>query len=251
MRADELEEYYGAAERWSADRQRSGERSRRLAWIAASVAAAIALLEAVALVAIIPLQREVPYTLLVDRQTGHVEALRPLEEQRLTADAALTRSFLVQYVTARESFDRNTLQENYRRVGLMSAEEARERYLAQMRAGNPGNPLASLPPGGTIDVRIRSVSSLSPNTALVRFDTIQSHRAAQSQQAQNWAAIIRYRYSEAGMSAADRLVNPLGFQVVRYRRDAETLPEVLQALPPAPAAAAPNVRAERTNGVAP
>ena len=32
------------------------------------------------------------------------------------------------------------------------------------------------------------------------------------------------------MSEADRLTNPLGFQVTRYRRDAETLPEIEQAI---------------------
>jgi len=43
----------------------------------------------------------------------------------------------------------------------------------------------------------------------------------------NWAAVVTYRYSNAEMSADDRLTNPLGFQVTRYRRDPETLPEAL------------------------
>ena len=37
------------------------------------------------------------------------------------------------------------------------------------------------------------------------------------------------------MTAQDRLTNPLGFQVTRYRRNAETLPEEL----PVPAQASP------------
>ncbi len=39
------------------------------------------------------------------------------------------------------------------------------------------------------------------------------------------------------MSEQDRYLNPLGFQVSRYRRDAETLPEA--APPPAPVQLAP------------
>ena len=53
--------------------------------------------------------------------------------------------------------------------------------------------------------------------------------------AQHWAALITYRFSDADMTASDRLTNPLGFQVTRYRRDPETLPEVQPAaLPEAP-----------------
>ena len=227
MRDEKLEEYYREAESWSEDRQAATVRSVRLAWIAAGVAALIALVEAFALVALIPLKREVPYTLLVDRETGYVQALRPFEGEAITADAALTRSFLVQYVIARESFDIDGLQEDYRKVGLWSAEEAREQYLALMRPSNPLSPQASLPRRTTVDVQIRSVSSLSPDTAMVRFSTVRTDPGARAQAAQHWAAVVSYRYSSAEMSAADRLTNPLGFQVTRYRRDAETLPETL------------------------
>jgi type IV secretion system protein VirB8 len=225
MGDEQLEQYYQEAETWAEDRQRSMTRSVRLAWIAAGIAAAIALIEALALFVLIPLKREVPYTLLVDRQTGFVQPLRPLETERLTADAALTRSFLAQYVTARESFHIDSLQEDYRKVGLWSAGEARDRYLAAMNANNADSPLASLPRRAAIDVAIRSVSSLSPDTAMVRFSTTRTDPGGRPQVAQHWAAIVTYRFSSADMTAEDRLTNPLGFQVTRYRRDAETLPE--------------------------
>lgn len=227
MSDERLEEYYQEAETWSHDRQAAADRTLRLAWIAAGVAATIALAEAFALVMLIPLKREVPYTLLVDRQTGYVEALKPLENDHLTADAALTRSFLVQYVIARESFDIDSLQENYRKVGLWSGGETRDRYVAAMSSGNAASPLASLPRRATIDVQIRSVSSLSPNSALVRFATVRTDPGGRAQIAQNWQALLTYRFSDAEMSAEDRLTNPLGFQVTRYRRDPETLPEVV------------------------
>ncbi|MBT2134486.1 hypothetical protein KK137_09090 [Croceibacterium sp. LX-88] len=235
MSNERLEAYFQEAESWSHDRQRAANRSLRLAWIAAGLAGTIALVEAFALVALVPLKRDVPYTLLVDRQTGYVEPLKSLENDGLTADAALTRSFLVQYVIARESFDVDSLQESYRRVGLWSTGEARDRYLAQMNAGNPASLLASLPRRATVDVQIRSVSSLSANTAMVRFSTIRSDPGGRPQVAQTWQAILTYQYADAAMSAEDRLTNPLGFQVTRYRRDAETLPEeAAQDLTPAP-----------------
>lgn len=224
MSDERLEDYYREAETWAEDRQRTADRSIRIAWIVAGVAATIALVEAFALFMLIPLKRDVPYTLMVDRQTGYVQALRPLDAETIAADSALTRSFLVQYVVARESFDIDSLQENYRKVGLWSEGEARNRYLASVNTTNPQSPLAALPRRATIDVTIRSVSSLSNGTALVRFSTVRTDPGARPQVAQNWVAVVSFRFSDAGMSEADRLTNPLGFQVTRYRRDPETLP---------------------------
>ena len=53
------------ADSWGTSVTESLERSRRTAWIVASVATAIALLLAIALVVLIPLRTVVPYTLLV------------------------------------------------------------------------------------------------------------------------------------------------------------------------------------------
>ena len=243
LNRETLDEYYAAAESWSEDRVRAENRSRRIAWIVAGVTALVAVLEAFALVALIPLKREVPYTLMVDRQTGYVEALHPLDANRLTADAALTRSFLVQYVIARESFGADTIQSNYRKVALWSTGEARDHYLAQMRPGNPASPLASLTNGASVDVEVRSISSLNADTAFVRFTTIETSPGGQPQAAQNWVSTIRFQYTDAPMSDADRLINPLGFQVTRYRRDEETLPQASDEPPAATSAAAPPIAA--------
>lgn len=206
------------------------ERSARRAWIVAAVAAAIALLEAIALVWLMPLKTVEPYTLLVDRQTGHVEALAPLDASTIAPDTALTRSFLVQYVIARESFYADSLQEDYRKVSLWTAGDERQRYIDRMQANNPESPLAFMPRGGSIQVEVRSVSSLSADSAMVRYTTVRTDPGGVPQPPEYWAAVIKYGFSNAAMSEADRLVNPLGFQVTRYRRDAERLPEVDAAL---------------------
>jgi type IV secretion system protein VirB8 len=56
------------------------------------------------------------------------------------------------------------------------------------------------------------------------------------------------------MSMGDRFINPLGFQVVRYRRDAETLAPVTISAPTAdttPGPSAPPISKAPTSGVAP
>jgi type IV secretion system protein VirB8 len=241
-----LSDYYRQAESWAADRDRAADSSRRLAWIIAGVAAAIALLEAAALVMLMPLKTVVPYTLLVDRETGYVEALKPLERETMTPDRALTRSFLAQYVIAREGFDIDALRDTYNKVALWSGEDARTSYIAGMQATNKASPLATLPRRALVQVEIRSISRLANDTALVSFATRRTDPGTQSQPPQLWAAVVKYRFTGGAMTASDRLLNPLGFQVVRYHRDAEMLDEPAPAVPApvaTPAAAAPMVSA--------
>ena len=221
---------FDIADSWAQSVTGDLERSKNRAWIVAIIAAVIALLQAIALVYLMPLKTVEPYTLLVDRQTGHVEALAPLDADLVAPDEALTRSFLVQYVIARESFDANSLQDEFRKVSLWSAPQARNRYAQVMQASNPQSPLSYLPNGALIRTEIRSISSLGANRSLVRFTTTRIDPGARPQPPQYWASVINYEFSSATMSEADRLTNPLGFQVTRYRRDAETLPEIEDAV---------------------
>lgn len=232
MSDEPLAEYYKDAESWAADRDRSADSSRKIAWIVAGAASIIAVLEAIALVLLVPLKTVQPYTLLVDKQTGFVQELKPLERQTITPDQALTRSFLAQYVIAREGFDIDSLKDTYRKVALWSFGEARSRYLGDMQATNPLSPLASLPRKALVEVEVRSISSLNTDTALVRYSTVRTDPGGQRQAPQPWAAVVRYRFSGEAMASSDRLLNPLGFQVVRYRRDAEIISEPVAALAP-------------------
>jgi len=217
------DDYYKEAASWSADINGSLRASRRIAWIIAAAAAVIAVLEALALAALAPLKTVVPYTITVDRQTGYVETASSLKPGALTQDQAVTQSFLVQYVMARETFDASDLPQQYHKVMLWSAGEARDQYARLMQRSTPESPLNLYSPQSMVATTIKSVSMLSPTTALVRFDTTRTDPGSTTASRQSWAAVLAFRYSNAPLSMADRFVNPLGFQVTRYRRDAETI----------------------------
>ncbi|RZL98274.1 MAG: hypothetical protein EOP68_25615 [Sphingomonas sp.] len=235
----EREAYYREAASWSRDRQDGLRRSRRIAWIVAGSAATVAMLEAFALMLLTPLKTVEPYTLLVDRNTGFVQALKPLDPKVISGDAALTQSFLVQYVIARESFDIDGLQSNYRKVSLWSADAARTGYVSSVQASNPESPLARYPRSTVVETRVKSVSPVDGNSAMVRFETRRIDAGGSAQAPSAWVALVRYRFSGEPMRVEDRYLNPLGFQVVRYRRDAEALPvEPTTVAVPAAAAAA-------------
>ena len=221
---ESLQSYYHEAGSWAHDRAGALRASRRVAWIVAGLAVVVAIFEACALIFLAPLKTVVPYTLMVDRQTGYVQALKPIDADMIAPDAALTQSFLVQYVIARESFDVDELQSDYHKVFLWSNGTARADYVAGVQISNPQSPLAKLPRKTVIETRVKSVSALGNSTSLVRFETQRHDAGAQAAPAQSWVAVVQYRFSTQAQSADDRFINPLGFQVIRYHRDMETLP---------------------------
>jgi type IV secretion system protein VirB8 len=225
--------YYQEAATWAGDIHGALRASRRAAWIIASAATLIAVLEAIALAALAPLKTVVPYTITVDRQTGYVETVRGLQPGPLTQDQAVIQSFLVQYVIARETFDATDLREDYHKVLLWSAGDARDQYEQLMRRTTAGSPLNLYSPTTVVSTTIKSVSLLSPTTALVRFDTTRREAGSSAGSQQAWAAVLAFRHANAPMSMGDRFLNPLGFQVTRYRRDAETLAPTA-VVPPSP-----------------
>jgi type IV secretion system protein VirB8 len=234
--ADQRNEYYAQAGSWADERTESIYASRKVAWVVALVAATIAVLEGLALVFLTPLKTVEPHTVLVDKQTGFVQALDPANPQRIKPPEALTQSFLVQYVEAREGFDIATVQGQFKKVAVWSSGNAKSQYVNLMQASNPQSPLLRLPRNSIVDVKVLSVSPISANGALVRFSSVRRDAGASEQPAQNWVAVVKYRYANRPMSVEDRYVNPLGFEVIDYRKDAEALP---QEVAPAPVVAAP------------
>lgn len=227
---------------WAADTQASLRRSRRVAWTVAAAAGALALVEAVALAVMAPLKTVEPYTILVDRQTGYVETVRSLKPGLLPQDQAVTESALVQYVIARETYDPTDLRENYRKVTLWSEGGAEAEYVALMARSNPASPLNLYGPATMVAVLVKSVSLLTPTTALVRFDAVRRDAGGGAGEQRPYTAVLAFRYTGAPTRAEDRFLNPLGFQVTRYRRDAETPANAVVRVP-APVAVAPVVAA--------
>jgi type IV secretion system protein VirB8 len=221
------ETYYREAASWSADVHGALRASRQRAWWVAGVAATIALVQAIALVLLLPLKTVVPYTITVDRQTGAAQPARSVDIGALSGNEALIQSMLAQYVIARETLDAADLAANYRKVGLWSAGTARSDYLRSMDRSNPASVLTGADSATRIVTTIKSISLTAAGAALVRFAT--DRREGDGPIARrDWAAVIGFGFSDGPLGVEDRLVNPLGFQVSRYRRDPETLtPQII------------------------
>jgi type IV secretion system protein VirB8 len=213
--------YYADAASWSRDVHGALRASRRLAWIVAAVAAGVAALEAIALASLAPLKTVVPYTITVDRQTGYIETAQALKPGALSQDAAVTQAFLAQYVMARETYDATDVEAAYRKVTQWTSGPARDVYIRAMAATNPQSPLKVYPPTTVVATTIKSITLLDKQSAMVRFETERRDGAAEAGERRAYAAVVGFRYTGQPMRMEDRLLNPLGFQVTSYRKDAE------------------------------
>lgn len=212
--------YFAAAATWADDTLDALRASRRRAWQVAAGLGVVAALQAAALVFLLPLKETVPYTITVERETGHVSAARGVRLGPMAESEAIAQSFAVQYVLARETFDAADYQENYRRVLMWSQGRAEGDYLRFWDRNNPDGAHARYRPTTIERVTVKGVTILGPGSAIVRFDVERSEGGGGWRQP--YSATIAYSFSGKPVAAADRFLNPLGYQVTSYRRDAET-----------------------------
>jgi type IV secretion system protein VirB8 len=206
---------------------REAQTSRRHAWWVTALLILTCAAQAAAIAIMLPLKDVVPYTILVDKQTGYMETVRGIQVGALKDDEAVVASFLAQYVLQRETFDPADFEERYKRVALWSTDQARTDYIDSYKSG-PQSVLAGMRPGSTVAVRVKNIDILSNNTARVRFDLTQRDPGYAPETAV-YQTFVTFRFTGAPMRMEDRLVNPLGFQVTGYRRDAEFVTAAAQA----------------------
>ncbi|MEH6952995.1 VirB8/TrbF family protein (plasmid) [Nitrobacter sp. NHB1] len=214
--------YYADGATWERDIARRNRNSRALAWIVAAVMAIVALGALGTLALLVPLKTYEPYMVVVDKTTGFVEVKRPMAEGPLTQDEAVTTFNVVRYIKARETYDPKALKDNFDLAQLLATGDAARELTEIYSPANPSNPVKLQGANTVIAVNIKSVTFPNNRTALARFST--EEKSSTNIITRNWVSLVRFRYTSAPMRNEWRFDNPLGFQVLEYRRDQETAP---------------------------
>ncbi|TIU42781.1 type IV secretion system protein [Mesorhizobium sp.] len=214
--------YYKAGATWEDDTHRSLRRSRTLAWLVSGVASVVAGLSLLTLVLILPLKQFEPYVIEVDKTTGYLEVARALKPGDLSQNEAVTAANLVRYIRARETYDSREIKQNYDLAQLYSTGTASRDLTWAYTPSNAQSLDKIYGRNVTISVDVKSVSLLNSTTASVRFST--TTRRENSSTTDNWVAVVKFRYTTTPIKNEWRFDNPLGFQVVEYRRDQESAP---------------------------
>lgn len=220
--ATDLKAYFDEGRSWSSDRLAGAERSRRFAWLVAGTASVLAIAAVGAVATLAPLKTVEPFVVRVDRASGAVEVMSAIKDQGdLSYDEAVSKHFLAQYVRAREGWLAPAAEANFRQVSIMSTPAEQQRWGDAFRSSNPLSPQVVYGSAGEALIDIRTISFISPRVASVRFR--RSVRLSHQVEDSDWIATIAFTYAKAPMAEADRLRNPLGFQVTSYRADAEVV----------------------------
>ena len=214
--------YYADGATWEHDIARRNRNSRALAWIVATVMTMVAVTALAVLALLVPLKTYEPYMVVVDKTTGFVEVKRPTAEGPLTQDEAVTMFNVVRYIKARETYDPKALKDNFDLAELLAAGDAARELTEIYSPANPNNPVKIYGTNTEVSVTIKSVTFPNNRTALVRFST--DEKSATNIVTRHWVSLVRFRYTSAPMRNEWRFDNPLGFQVLEYRRDQESAP---------------------------
>lgn len=226
-----LQGYLDEAASWDADRVAQARRAATVAWRVAAAGWLCAVTTTVALTLLVPLKRVEPYLIRVDNSTGIVDVVPPYTGHALLSEA-VTRYFLIHYITVCERFDSPLAESDYEECGAFNSARLNQAMYARWNRANPSSPLNVHKDGSIETVRVESVSFFKHATgasdlAQVRFARIERQGGGAPGLASHWIASIEYRYGKPPEDARTRGWNPLGFEVL----DLGIEPEVLGTAP--------------------
>ncbi|WP_062236805.1 virB8 family protein [Aureimonas sp. N4] len=218
----DLKTYFAEAQRWDQQRLASAMRSKRLAWTVAACACGLAAAAVLGVAALAPLKTVEPFVVRVNENTGFVDIIREITgKETVTYEEAVQRYWLGRYVRARENYSALEQQERFHEVALFSTPAEQERFASEVTPSNPQSPVNQMGRNGRVLIDITSISFLNKEIANVRF--LKTTERGKEVARTNWIATIGFAYMAAPTSERDRLVNPLGFQVLSYRADPEVV----------------------------
>ena len=200
-------------------------RSARKAWLVATVAGGLAVVQGLALVLMLPLQNTEVFTVLVDKTTGQAERIVQVQPTGISDEQAVKESLLIAYINDRESYIRAGLQERLESVQRRSAETASESLL---RLWTDSSSNADYPPriygaGAEVAIKVKAINFLGPEVAQVRFEKT-LRRPRQDAITRSFIATIGFKFDPRQQRQLQLVwENPLGFIVNNYAVSAETL----------------------------
>ncbi|GAA5107781.1 virB8 family protein [Bartonella jaculi] len=221
MKSDAFDEYVKEARSFDIDRMHGMRIRMKVAMALTVLFGLMTIALALAVAALTPLKTVEPFVIRVDNSTGIVETVSALKESPNDYDEAITRYFASKYVRAREGYQASEAENNFRLISLLSSPGEQSRFAKWYAGNNPESP-QNIYQNATAMVTIKSISFLSKDLIQVRYyKTVRELNGKEN--ISHWVSILNFFYINAQISTTDRLINPLGFQVLEYRSDPEVI----------------------------
>jgi type IV secretion system protein VirB8 len=162
----------------------------------------------------------VPYVIELEEKTRIPVVVEQLDKTSFTADMTLKRYFLYNYLKAVAGYNPATFKEDYRKVRLQSSYNVFNGLYDKMNPRSNKSPAKIVGNAGLIEIDLKSMTFVNPNKVTVRYRTRKSGQI-QGFPNTDMIADIEFIFANLDLTAEERYINPLGFQVVRYTADQE------------------------------
>jgi len=202
-------------------------RSEKRAWLCFWLMFLVAGVSVGAVAALAPLKSVETFVVRVDNATGIVDVIHGEGESggEDNYNEAIDKHFVARYLRHRENYSAGEFKENYKIIGLMSSSDEGQRYYSDVYE-NPSATHTKLNDQDILKTKIKNISFIdtaSERTIVtVRFLSWVERGSTRSDQ-QHWVSTIEFHYIGTPDKESDRLLNPLGFEVVSYRKDPEVV----------------------------
>lgn len=162
-----------------------------------------------------------PFVVEIDKKTGVATTVTPVTVKEYSANIAVLRALVIQYIRAREEYIFQTYDSNFQMVKALSNAAIFRSYATSYGSANPTSPYSVFGKNGTISVKWKSIIFPEQNTAQVRI-TLQTLDATNSVKQVDKIVLMSFEFKpDANVSESERLINPLGFNVTMYKIEDE------------------------------
>jgi len=199
------------------------EQSNKRAWMITYISLALIVLLSLAIILMMPLKNTELAVIKVDKN-GFVEVATKLDEEIISTNEALDKSFIGRYVKIKEQYYYETLNKDFETVQMFSSPKVSQDYINQMLDKKTGKANV-LQDNKELEVKILSIvlhNKDEENIATVRIETFLREKNSNNVQSDIKVITLTYEYqTNMKQDASLRLENPLGFIVNSYRVDEE------------------------------
>ncbi len=207
---------------WEATRVSDLVKSRKLAWMFASLLGACLVVAVIALAMLTPLRRTVPYVVKQDAQTGNLEVLQAFDNRTIGNQQLLNKYWAQRYVVSREQYNWWLVGSDYDSVAALTDTSIFKDYGDQFLGDKSLDKVF----GDFTERRVKILSiAPSPTNAqqmVVRFERTTVSKGAVVEAPTSFVVNMTFRYNPNAYASESELIrNPMGFSVFSYRRDVE------------------------------
>jgi type IV secretion system protein VirB8 len=149
-----------------------------------------------------------PYVIEIEEKSGVPTVVNQMTSKDLTGNEAVKSYFINQFIQAAAGYDPKTYRRDAHIVRLLSTQAIYADFRKRINARKLGIDTKIKP-------RIKSVQFISAERILVRA-LIETNSKVTGFEAKDYVMEMSFYFANLTLSEEERLINPLGFQVIQF-----------------------------------